>query len=304
MVVTAVIDGERRVTRLWTEDAEKVDAALVINEGAGGVLRDGYDTGGFYDEAFERDSDGAVVPRAHYAELIAQIASMDGPDLRRATELANRSVLHRGVTFTVYSEGEQGAERILPFDPIPRILPADEWAVVETGLRQRIRALNRFLHDVYHDAKILKDGADPDIWGFDGGPLWMRNAKQKRGEPIAKGTIGAADSYSAYGMCWANVGNTPFRMYKHFTHEGGIASPMISVAASSSSHRIVTSTNVPPRAMSTAFASAAITPSMVACEASTAATIDPIIPVFSTWRPFSALGSSGTSMTSIVQLRP
>ena len=127
----------------------------------GGVLRDGYDTGGFYDEAFEHGSDGVAVPRAHYAELIAQIASMDGPDLRRATELANRSFLHRGVTFTVYSEGEQGAERILPFDPIPRILPADEWAVVETGLRQRIRALNRFLHDVYHAQEILRDGIVP-----------------------------------------------------------------------------------------------------------------------------------------------
>ena len=127
----------------------------------GGVLRDGYDTGGFYDEAFERGSDGVVVPRAHYAELVAQIASMDGPDVRRATELANRSFLHRGVTFTVYSEGEQGAERILPFDPIPRILPADEWAVVEAGLRQRIQALNRFLHDVYHGQEILRDGIVP-----------------------------------------------------------------------------------------------------------------------------------------------
>ena len=127
----------------------------------GGVFRDGYDTGGFYDEAFEHGSAGVVEPRAHYAELIAQIASMDGPDLRRATELANRSFLHRGVTFTVYSEGEQGAERILPFDPIPRIIPADEWAVVEAGLRQRIRALNRFLHDVYHGQEILRDGIVP-----------------------------------------------------------------------------------------------------------------------------------------------
>ena len=65
------------------------------------------------------------------------------------------------MTFTVYSEGEQGAERILPFDPIPRILPADEWAVVEAGLRQRIRALNRFLHDVYHGQEILRDGIVP-----------------------------------------------------------------------------------------------------------------------------------------------
>ena len=125
------------------------------------VLRGGYSTGGFYDEAFEHDAAGAVVPRAHYGDVIAQIGAMDGSDLRRAAELANRSFLHRGVTFTVYSEGEQGAERILPFDPIPRILPAEEWAVVESGLRQRIRALNMFVHDVYHRQEILGDGVVP-----------------------------------------------------------------------------------------------------------------------------------------------
>src|SRR4051794_30558973 len=75
-----------------------------------GVLRDGYDTGGFYDEAFELGPDGVAAPRAHYAELVAQIASMDGRGLRRAAELANRSFLHRGVTFTVYSD-EKGTER-------------------------------------------------------------------------------------------------------------------------------------------------------------------------------------------------
>jgi arylsulfatase len=64
-------------------------------------------------------------------------------------------------------------------------------------------------------------------FGFDGGPYWMRRAKEKRGEPIVKGTIGAADSYSAYGMCWANASNTPLRLYKHFVHEGGIATPLI-----------------------------------------------------------------------------
>ena len=126
-----------------------------------GVLRDGYDTGGFYDETFEHGSNGVAVPRAHYAELVAQIASMDGRGLRRAAELANRSFLHRGVTFTVYSDEDQGTERILPFDPIPRIVPADEWAVVEAGLQQRIRALNRFVHDVYHGHEILRDGIVP-----------------------------------------------------------------------------------------------------------------------------------------------
>ena len=66
--------------------------------------------GGFYDEAFEHGSDGVAAPRPHYAELVALIASMEGRDLRRAAELANRSFLHRGVTFTVYSDGDQGIE--------------------------------------------------------------------------------------------------------------------------------------------------------------------------------------------------
>ena len=99
-----------------------------------GVLRDGYDTGGFYDETFEHGPKASRRPRAHYAELVAQIASMDGRGRCAARpELANRSFLHRGVTFTVYSDEDQGTERILPFDPIPRIIPADEWAVVEAG---------------------------------------------------------------------------------------------------------------------------------------------------------------------------
>jgi arylsulfatase A-like enzyme len=69
--------------------------------------------------------------------------------------------------------------------------------------------------------------AEETIYGFDGGPFWMRRRKREAGQPILKGTIGAADSYSAYGMCWANASNTPFRMYKHFTHEGGIIAPLI-----------------------------------------------------------------------------
>jgi uncharacterized circularly permuted ATP-grasp superfamily protein len=125
-----------------------------------GVLSDGYSLDGFYDEAFEAGPRG-VVPRRHYAELMRHITRMDAADVRRAAELANRSFLHRGVTFTVYSDGERRSERILPFDPIPRIVAADEWAVVEAGLRQRIRALNLFVHDVYHGQEILRDGVVP-----------------------------------------------------------------------------------------------------------------------------------------------
>jgi arylsulfatase A-like enzyme len=64
-------------------------------------------------------------------------------------------------------------------------------------------------------------------FGFDGGPFWLQQRKRSAGQPIIKGAIGAADSYSSYGMCWANASNTPFRMYKHFVHEGGIATPLI-----------------------------------------------------------------------------
>jgi uncharacterized circularly permuted ATP-grasp superfamily protein len=124
------------------------------------VLRHGYSLDGFFDEAFEQGANGPE-PRRHYAELLRQIAAMDGRDLKRAADLANRSFLDRGVTVTVSSEGEQSPERILPFDPIPRIVAADEWAVVEAGLRQRIRALNQFVHDVYHGQEILRDGVVP-----------------------------------------------------------------------------------------------------------------------------------------------
>jgi len=73
---------------------------------------------------------------------------------RNSVELA---FLRQGVTFNVYGD-ERGAERIFPFDLVPRIIPAAEWALIERGLAQRITALNLFLHDIYHEQRILKDG--------------------------------------------------------------------------------------------------------------------------------------------------
>ena len=67
---------------------------------------------------------------------------------------------HQGITFTVYGR-DQGVERIIPFDPIPRLVAADEWDRIERGLKQRVRALNLFIHDVYHDRLILRDRAVP-----------------------------------------------------------------------------------------------------------------------------------------------
>jgi uncharacterized circularly permuted ATP-grasp superfamily protein len=71
------------------------------------------------------------------------------------------SLFHRvGITFAVYGEDE-GTERLIPFDVVPRVMAADEWRLLETGLKQRVRALNAFLHDVYHEQEILKAGVIP-----------------------------------------------------------------------------------------------------------------------------------------------
>ncbi|HET7157983.1 MAG TPA: circularly permuted type 2 ATP-grasp protein, partial [Burkholderiales bacterium] len=70
-------------------------------------------------------------------------------------------LFHRvGITFAVYGD-EQGAERLIPFDTIPRIIPRAEWTELERGLKQRVTALNRFLHDIYHDQDILRSGVIP-----------------------------------------------------------------------------------------------------------------------------------------------
>jgi uncharacterized circularly permuted ATP-grasp superfamily protein len=127
----------------------------------GGALAAGYETGGFYDEVFVPLPDGGVTPRPHYRALVEDLARISSADLRRASDLANRSFLYQGVTFTVYSDAEQGTERIFPFDLIPRLVPPEEWRCIETGLQQRIRALNFFVHDVYHDQQILHDRVVP-----------------------------------------------------------------------------------------------------------------------------------------------
>jgi len=80
--------------------------------------------------------------------------------LRHRAADTERDLLARGITFTVYSDAT-AIDRILPFDLIPRVITADEWQTLEAGVIQRVRALNLFLHDVYHDQKILKDGVVP-----------------------------------------------------------------------------------------------------------------------------------------------
>ncbi len=109
-----------------------------------------------YDEM--RAAGGGV--RAHYQPLVEWLADM--PPERVAEKRREADLLfHRvGITFAVYGD-EQGAERLMPFDTIPRILGHAEWEEIARGLRQRVNALNRFLHDIYHDQEILKSGVIP-----------------------------------------------------------------------------------------------------------------------------------------------
>src|SRR5256884_9130190 len=104
--------------------------------------------------------DPAGQVRPHARVVLEIIESLSDGHLLRYKHAAERLLLQLGITFNVYGDSA-GAERIFPFDLIPRIIPAAEWDYIERGLKQRIHALNAFIHDIYHDQKILKDGAIP-----------------------------------------------------------------------------------------------------------------------------------------------
>jgi len=115
-----------------------------------------YDPGEFYDELFVAKGQ----PRPHAAPLIDRINSLSPGDLEIRQEAAKTAMMKLGATFNVYNDS-QGTERILPFDLIPRIVSASEWAYLERGLKQRIHVLNLFIDDIYGEQKIIKDGIIP-----------------------------------------------------------------------------------------------------------------------------------------------
>ena len=111
----------------------------------------------FYDEMHA----GGEKVRRHYRAFAEWLAETPPRVVARKRQEADLLFHRVGITFAVYGD-EQGAERLIPFDVIPRIIPRAEWDRLAAGLRQRVNALNRFLHDIYHEAEILKAGVVPE----------------------------------------------------------------------------------------------------------------------------------------------
>lgn len=133
------------------------------------MLFQGYDKGDFCDEMLAED--GQVRP--HYGAVHDGFGKLDAAEWAQRQTATDLAFMRSGVTFTVYNDS-QGTERIFPFDLVPRVIPATEWDLIERGLVQRITALNLFLHDIYHDQKILRDRVIP--------PPYVLGAKHFRRE--------------------------------------------------------------------------------------------------------------------------
>lgn len=109
-----------------------------------------------WDEMFSADSE----VRTQYGPIMDYLKSTSKASLTQKEELSKQLFMSQGVTFTVYNDNE-GIEKIFPFDIIPRIITSDEWQIIEQGVKQRIKALNLFIKDIYNEQFILRDGIVP-----------------------------------------------------------------------------------------------------------------------------------------------
>ncbi len=113
-------------------------------------------------EMYDELLDQAGTPRPHAEKYLEWLRAMPSQAMR-ARELEAEVLFKRlGITFAVGGEGDEAAvERLIPTDVVPRIIPAEDWKFLERGLRQRVQALNRFIDDIYHDARIVREGKIP-----------------------------------------------------------------------------------------------------------------------------------------------
>jgi uncharacterized circularly permuted ATP-grasp superfamily protein len=113
----------------------------------------------FYDEMFGLDA-ARKQPLPHYGDYQRWVQGYSAQAMATKRAQADAAFRQVGITFAVYGD-DAGTERLIPFDLIPRIIPAHEWATLQRGLIQRVQALNLFLHDVYHEQRIIKAGVVP-----------------------------------------------------------------------------------------------------------------------------------------------
>ena len=116
-----------------------------------------YDAEGFFDEWMAAPGK----PRPEASLLVRMLESLPAGELQRRQQAAERAFLVMGITFAVYGHRD-GAEKVWPFDLLPRLVIMDEWERIDRGLRQRIQALNLFLNDIYHTQRILRDRVIPE----------------------------------------------------------------------------------------------------------------------------------------------
>lgn len=118
----------------------------------------------YFDEMYVSGQVDQGAVRRHYDTYSQWLARQSGSLMASRREEAEMIFRRVGITFAVYGDKDEtgaGTERLIPFDLIPRIIPSHEWKEMEKGLRQRVTALNMFLHDVYHEQNILKAGVIP-----------------------------------------------------------------------------------------------------------------------------------------------
>ena len=106
------------------------------------------------------EPDGKV--RKPYAKVETWLKQLGARDVERALRESEARFRRQGITFAVYDD-DRSSERIIPFDIVPRIFAAHEWRRLSAGIEQRVRAINSFLHDLYHRQEILRAGRIPEI---------------------------------------------------------------------------------------------------------------------------------------------
>jgi uncharacterized circularly permuted ATP-grasp superfamily protein len=138
---------------------------------------------------FDEMYSAAGVVREHYSEFERWLSEQSADTMRDKRAEADIVFRRVGITFAVYGEKDEegsGTERLIPFDVVPRVIPAAEWRQLDFGLRQRVRALNRYIHDIYHDQEIVRAGRIPADEIF-------RNAQYR---PEMHGVTVASDIYA------------------------------------------------------------------------------------------------------------